>query len=105
MGVNITPSIIQDEPICYVTGARYGLDRPHHVFYGSTKRNKSEQYGLKIWLTVQAHYELHNSPLNAQYVTKEVADRIKSEVQQIAMKHYGWSMEDWMKIFRENYIL
>ena len=91
-------SIIQKERCCYVCGSR-GLLHSHHVFMGS-KRQLSEKYGLKIWLCPSDHNMsdkgIHfNPPLDA---------RVKKMAQEKAMDHYGWSKEDFIKIFRRNYL-
>ena len=105
MGVNITPSIIQQEQVCYVSKRTDNLDPPHHVFGGNANRKLSEKYGIKIWLTRQAHDEWHNSRPNPQYITKEVKAQIKNDIQLKVMEHYGWTLEKFIKIFGESYLL
>lgn len=47
-------SIIQEEKKCYISGQTYWLEE-HHIFFGRAKRNLSEKYGLKVWLTRELH--------------------------------------------------
>lgn len=93
-------SIIQKDKtrclICGKNGGYWGLDR-HHVF-GASNRNKSEQYGLVVWL---CHDECH---LNGVHKKGWVDRAVKKIAQQKAMEHYGWSTEEFIKIFRKNYI-
>ncbi len=92
-------SIIQTEKQCYITGDEYNLHE-HHVFNGSN-RKKSEKYGLKIWLRA----DWHNMEKYSIHMDAELDRRIKAEVQQIAMDHYGWTVEDFIRMFGKNYIM
>lgn len=92
-------SIIQSEKKCYITGRTDNLHE-HHVFFGKN-RNLSERYGLKIWLVSEYHnmgdygvHGKHGKPLDG---------KIKREVQIKAMEYYGWSVEDFIRIFGRNY--
>ena len=89
-------SIIQDERVCYITGRGDHLEE-HHVFGGMNRKN-SEKYGLKIYLTAEMHRGDEGVHQN-----RELSDRIKSEVQQIAMDYYGWDINDFRLIFGKNY--
>lgn len=91
-------SIIQKEKACYICGAEVMLEE-HHV-YGGPCRKLSERYGLKVYL---CHY-CHNEPPNGVHFNAAVNERLKAEVQQIAMDHYGWSVEDFRKYFRKSFI-
>lgn len=95
-------SIIQtDKTRCYICGKNanadyWGLDE-HHVFSGAN-RKKSERYGLKVYLChTSCHlYGVHkNAKLNRQ---------LRANVQKKAMEHFGWTTEDFIKIFGKNYI-
>lgn len=91
-------SIIQSKKECYITGCTFNLHE-HHV-YGGGRRKISEKYGLKIWLRNDWHnfanYGVHNNP--------DLDKKIKAEVQKIAMEHYKWSVEDFIRIVGKNYI-
>ncbi len=91
-------SIIQSEKKCWVTGSTQNL-HCHHV-YGGGRRRLSERYGLKIWLRADWHntadYGIHN---NAEF-----ANEVKAIVQSIAMEHYNWSIDDFVRLFGKNYL-
>ena len=38
------------------------------------------------------------------HMDAELDRRIKAEVQQIAMEHYDWTVEDFIRIFGKNYL-
>lgn len=92
-------SIIQKEKECFLTGSKNNLHK-HHVYEGYGKRNLSEKYGLWIWLREDWHdmsdYSIH--------FDERLNRRIKGQVQEIAMKHYNWTKEEFIKIFGRNYI-
>lgn len=90
-------SIIQSDRVCYITGRGDHLEE-HHVFGGMNRRN-SEKYGLKIYLTA----EMHRGKCGI-HQDRELADRIKAEVQQAAMEHYNWDITDFRLIFGKSYI-
>lgn len=92
-------SIIQrDDSRCYICGSRQWLEW-HHV-YGGGLRSVSEQYGLKVRL---CHY-CHNEPPNGVHQNKEIRLLLQAKVQRKAMKHYGWTVNDFIARFRKNYI-
>lgn len=90
-------SIIQDEKVCYLTGRGDSLEE-HHVF-GGANRKLSEKYGLKIYLV----RELHRGK-DSIHENRELSDRVKAEVQEKAMEHYGWDIDDFRRIFGKNYV-
>jgi hypothetical protein len=71
----------------------------HHVFNASNKKN-SERYGLMVWL---CHF-CHNEPPNGVHHNRQNRLALQSRAQKKAMKKYGWSVEDFIKIFGKNYI-
>ena len=92
-------SIIQTEKKCFICGKNggyWGLDR-HHVF-GHHNRNNSEKYGLVVWL---CHDECH---LNGVHKDAKLNRMVQAKVQKIAMRHYRWSTEEFIKIFGKNYL-
>ena len=95
-------SIIQKgKEKCFICGRNaradfYGLDE-HHVFFGPC-RKLSEKYGLKIYI---CHDRCH---LNGVHKNAKLDRAVKAKVQQIAMQHYGWSIEEFIKIFGKNYL-
>lgn len=94
-------SIIQTQKRCYLTGREDNLHE-HHVFYGTGKRKLSERYGLKIWLSGEFH-NLSDYGVHGKH-GRELDLKIKRDVQIEAMAYYGWSIEDFIKIFGRNYV-
>lgn len=92
-------SIIQDVKECYLTGTTINLHE-HHIFFGRGLRKLSEKYGLKIWLKA----ELHNMSDQGVHFNKELDLSIKQMAQKKAMEHYGWTVEEFIKIFGKSYI-
>lgn len=95
--------IQQNKERCYLCGRRGGsvpLD-VHHVF-GGPFRKMSEHYGLKVPL---CHFRCHIFGEDAVHVNAEVDKALKSEVQKIAMKHYGWTVDEFRQLFGKNYLL
>ncbi len=101
----MSKSIIQtDRSHCFICGRNaradyFGLEE-HHVYGGIGIRPISEKYGLKVYL---CHY-CHNEPPNGVHFNKEIRLALQSKVQKIAMKHYGWSVDDFRKIVGRSYI-
>lgn len=92
-------AILQDKNECYVCGCKYGLEL-HHCIYGMGKRKLADKYGLVVYLCK----EHHRTGKNAVHFYKPLDDELKAMAQTKAMNYYGWSIEDWMKIFRRNYL-
>lgn len=92
-------SIIQSEKVCYRTGATFDLEE-HHVYGGNPNRKLSEKYGLKIWL--KADY--HRNTKHSIHMNKEFREQVQRDVQLIAMKHYGWTVDDFRQIFGRSFI-
>ena len=96
-------SIIQkDKEHCFICGGN-GFNDPldkHHIF-GANNRNKSEQYGLFVYIH---HNKCHIFGKNAVHQNAKVNNRLKALAQHKAMNYYGWSEEDFIKIFGKNYL-
>jgi hypothetical protein len=96
-------SIIQENrSYCFICGknANYEPLDCHHV-YGGANRKKSEKYGLKVYLH---HHECHIFGNDSVHRNAKVDRELKATVQERAMKHYGWSVEDFRAIFGKNYL-
>lgn len=99
-------SIMQtDKEHCYLCGRNsradyFGLDE-HHCIGGYGKRKLSEKYGLKVYL---CHNDCHEYGENAVHQNAEVDLWLKEKAQEKAMEVYGWSIEDFIKIFGRNYL-
>lgn len=100
--MTMAKSIIQTgKSQCFLCGRNanaeyFGLDE-HHVFFGAN-RKKSEKYGLKVYL---CHDRCH---LNGVHKNAKIDRALKAKVQEIAQARYGWSVEEFIKIFGRNYI-
>ena len=94
-------SIIQtDKSHCFLCGRNshadyFGLDE-HHVFGGYGIRPLSEKYGLKVYL---CHDRCHETGKDSVHKNAEVNNALKAKVQQIAMEHYGWTVDQFIEIF------
>ena len=94
------PSILQDDTTqCFACGRRdRKLDR--HEVWGGAFRGKSKAYGL--WVTL-CHHPCHLG--NDGYQYSESKNRgLKAFAQIKAMQYYGWSIDDFRKLFGKNYL-
>jgi hypothetical protein len=74
----------------------------HEIFYGTGKRQLSIKYGLVIPLCQQNH---HNQfQCKGIHFDTKLCDKWHKKGQQIAMDYYGWTKEDFIKIFGRNYL-
>jgi len=95
-------SIIQkDRTRCFICGKNaqadyFGLDE-HHVF-GGPNRKLSEEYGLKVYL---CHHSCH---LHGVHKHNGMNKALKATVQQMAMEHYGWTVDEFRRIFGKSYL-
>ena len=88
----------QDDDVCFLCGG-YGATEWHHIF-GGANRKKSEHYGLKVRL----HHNCHNEPPDGAHFNKDVMLHLHQVGQKAAMKQYGWSVDDFRRMFGKNYI-
>ena len=88
-------SIIQEKKECYICKSQQWLEC-HHIFAGTANKKQSEKYGLKVYLCNSCHRQ-------AQLVYDSGLE-LKQVAQQIAMKHYGWTVGEFRKIFGKNYL-
>lgn len=96
-------SIIQkDKTHCFICGMNSNFEPldEHHVF-GGANRKKSEKYGLKVYLH---HSSCHIFGKNSVHVNAKVDRAVKRIAQKRAMKHYGWTTEQFIEIFGKNYL-
>ena len=96
-------SIIQkDRTHCFICGMNTNLEPLdcHHVF-GASNRKKSEKYGLKVYIH---HNKCHIFGENSVHRNAKVNQALQSFVQKKAMRHYGWTIEQFREIFGKNYI-
>ena len=90
--------ILGKEDECYICGCRVGLST-HHIYPG-TRRKISDKYGACVRLCYECHLGKHGA-----HGVGGIADRLKREAQIELMKKYGWSTEDFIRIFGRNYVL
>lgn len=96
-------SIIQkDKAHCFICGMNEGLEPLdcHHVF-GGANRKKSEEYGLKVYIH---HNKCHIFGDQSVHKNAKVDRALKKLVQKKAMRHYGWTTEQFIEKFGKNYI-
>lgn len=99
----MSESIIQkDRTHCFICGMNTNLEPLdcHHI-WGGANRPKSEKYGLKVYIH---HNKCHIFGENSVHQNAEVNKALKAMAQKIAMRHYGWSVEEFREIFGKNYI-
>lgn len=92
-------SILQTEKECYVTRSTYNLHL-HHVIPGNGTRKLCDKYGLTVWLRA----DWHNMSDYGVHFNKKLDTELKQMAQKKAMEVYGWSVEDFIKIFGQNYL-
>lgn len=78
---------------------RYGNLHRHEVFFGKNRQN-SIKYGLVVFLTPEAH----NMSSAGVHFNATFDHELKQIGQRAAMEYYGWSVEDFIKIFGKNYL-
>ena len=83
--------------LCELCGRWSELEK-HHVFNGAY-RKKSEKYELTVYLC----HECHNEPPNGIHHNAEAARMLKKEFQIKAQNIYGWTDEQFMRLFGKNY--
>lgn len=93
-------SIIQDleDKKCFICGS-YNWIELHHIF-GGANRKKSEKYGLVVYLC----HDCHNEAPNGVHHNAERMRILRSYAQKKAMKHYGWTTQEFIKLFGKNYL-
>lgn len=92
-------SIIQNERICFITGATNGLQE-HHIFFGTGDRKLSEKYGLKVWL--RWDYHLADSPHRTPHNDREVDLWLKRIAQRKFEETH--SRSEFIRLFGRNYL-
>lgn len=92
----MTKSIISNEKECFICGRQTNLER-HHIMSGTANRKLSEKYGLWVYLC----HDCHTGTEGAQY-NSESGNALKRVAQgAFELQH---SREEWMQIFRKNYL-
>lgn len=91
-------TVLQNEKECFVCGTTFNL-HDHHCIYGTSNRNKSEQYGLKVWLC--AHH--HNMSNEGVHFNKALDMKLKTMAQEYYESHYG-TREEFIREFGRSYL-
>lgn len=88
-------SLLCNEEICFKTYSTVALDR-HHIF-GGPMRDKSEKYGLWVYLRHDVHMWLHSTREGQKY-----SEELKKKAQKEFERMYGRAR--FMEIFKRNYL-
>ena len=92
-------SVLQEEKECFICGKQTGL-HSHHIFPGS-RRKKSEEHGLKVWLCMEHHTgdndSVHMNPNNGYDLF------LKQTAQQYYEEHIG-TREQFREEFGKSYL-
>lgn len=91
-----------DDKRCFICG-RNGSDDPldvHHIF-GGAYRNKSEKYGLKVYL---CHNRCHIFGKSAVHKNADQMRKLKRYGQIRAMQENNWTKADFVREFGKNYL-
>lgn len=84
--------------LCGKNGMRDPLDR-HEIFSGDL-RQKSKRYGLWVHL---CGWSCHRGE-NGVHRKRALDLKLKREAQREAMARYGWGVDEFRAIFRNNYL-
>ena len=68
----------------------------HEVFHGPN-RAKSKEFGCWVLLCFKCHMKLHHEEAS-------IDRELKVWMQQNAMAHYGWTIEQFREVFGKNYL-
>jgi hypothetical protein len=91
-------SVLQHYKECWVCKTTYDLHE-HHVFFGTSNRKKSEQYGMKVWLCAR-HHNMSNEGV---HFNKPLDNRLKKFAQEYFENHIG-TREDFIREFGRSYL-
>lgn len=83
---------------CYLCGCNEGYER-HHIFFGTANRQKSEEYGLTVWLCPMCHRDnkrgVHGANIEAKQALFEAGQRKFEETH---------TRQEFMSEFGRNYL-
>lgn len=90
------PSLLGDWSFCAICFQFAPKLHRHEVFHndmGGRLRDKSKKYGLWLSVCPVCHARLHARD-----------NGLKEKAQRMAMRKYGWSLDDWRDRFGKNYL-
>ena len=90
------PSVFGEMERCAVCGRTDRALQRHEPFHGSN-RNKSKNFGCWLLICDLCHAKLHQRDAGLDL-------KLKRAVQEKAMESYGWSVEDFRKVFGKSWI-
>lgn len=93
---------MEDDRKCWLCG-RNGAGDPlerHHIYQGAL-RNKSEKYGLVVYLCGNS---CHRNGKYAVHRCRETRDMLMQWGQRKAMEEQGWSVEQFREEFGKNFL-
>lgn len=93
------PSIMQDEKVCFLTGATENLDC-HHIYHGWGNRRISDENGLWVWLAHDWH--IADSENHTPHNDTDVDLYLKKECQKVFEKTH--SREEFISLVGRNYL-
>ena len=94
-------SILQnDKSYCYRCH-RYIKTEEHHIF-GASNRNKSEKYGLKVYLCHDCHNR--DKKHKSIHFDKDEMLKLHQEGQKAYMEYYDKTIDDFRDEFGRNYL-
>ena len=93
---------MEDDRKCWLCG-RNGAGDPlerHHIYQGAL-RNKSEKYGLVVYLCGNS---CHRNGKYAVHRCRETRDTLMRWGQKKAMEEQGWDIEQFREVFGKNFL-
>ena len=91
--------IPNDDKYCYICkkfGRKTRGTDCHHLVFGSANRRCSEEDGLKVQLCHYHHMALHQHGL--------YKDELQQLAEEVWLKHYNKTVEDWIKRYGKNFL-
>lgn len=89
------PSIVEQKGTCLLCGRTLPLQR-HEAFHGAN-RKKAKALGCWCLLCRECHYKVH-------HVDHDLDLFLKRIFQTLAMEHYGWTVEQFIKEWGKNWV-
>lgn len=87
---------------CFLCGRNGNGDRleRHHIF-GAANRDKSEYYGLVVWLCGERCHRLGRLSVHQN---AEVMEFVHKYGQRKCMREQNWTVEQFREVFHANYL-